>query len=222
MLKINVITQLIVFMCLAVVINQLHIKVLLMLLVIFIIFLIFKRNYQFINALKRFRWLFLVLMIIYTFNTPGEHIQDWPFYLHPTYEGVFAGLTQAVRISVILAIISLIMAANTKQQLVSGFYFILLPFKYIGLEADRFAARLWLTLHYVELQHASKNKQSLMDKLKHMSKFESEHTLAQVAQQTNADLSTDFDEIAFMAPTFNLVDYFAIAGFVLITIKVML
>lgn len=222
MLKINVITQLIVFMCLAVVINQLHIKVLLVLLVVFIIFLIFKRNHQFINALKRFRWLFVVLMIIYTFNTPGKHIQAWPFYLHPTYEGVFAGLTQAVRISVILAMISLIMAANTKQQLVSGFYFILLPFKYIGLEADRFAARLWLTLHYVELQHASKNKQSLMDKLKQMTKFESKHTLAQVAQQTNADLSTDINEIAFMAPTFNLVDYFAIAGFVLFTIKVML
>jgi energy-coupling factor transport system permease protein len=222
MLKINVITQLIFFMCLTVVINQLHIKVLLVLLVIFIIFLMFKRNHQFINTLKRFRWLFVVLMIIYAFNTPGEHIQDWPFYLHPTYEGVFAGLTQAVRISVILAMISLIMAANNKQQLVSGFYFILLPFKYIGLESDRFAARLWLTLHYVELQNASKNKQSLLDKLKHMTKFESEHTLAQVAQQTNADLSTDIDEIAFMAPKFNLVDYFAIAGFVLITIKVML
>jgi energy-coupling factor transporter transmembrane protein EcfT len=222
MLKINVITQLIVFMCLAVVINQLHIKVLLALLVIFIIFLIFKRNHQFINALKRFRWLFVVLMIIYTFNTPGEHIQGWPFYLNPTYEGIVAGLTQAVRISIILAMISLIMAANTKQQLVSGFFFILLPFKHIGLQADRFAARLWLTLHYVEVQHDSKNKESLMDKLKHMTKFESEHTLAHAAHQTNVDLCADIDEIAFMAPTFNLVDYLAIAGLVLITIKVML
>jgi len=222
MLKINVITQLIVFMCLAVVINQLQIKVLLALLVIFIIFLIFKRHHQFINALKRFRWLFVVLMIIYTFNTPGEHIQGWPFYINPTYEGIVAGLTQAVRISLILAMISLIMAANTKQQLVSGFYFILLPFKNIGLQADRFAARLWLTLHYVELQHASKNKESLMDKLKHMTKFETEHTLAHAAQQENADLSADIDVIAFMAPTFNLVDCFAITGFILITIKVML
>jgi energy-coupling factor transporter transmembrane protein EcfT len=101
MLKINVITQLIVFMCLAIVINQLHIKILLALLVIFIIFLIFKRHHQFINALKRFRWLFVVLMIIYTFNTPGEHIQGWPFYINPTYEGIVAGLTQAVRISLI-------------------------------------------------------------------------------------------------------------------------
>jgi energy-coupling factor transporter transmembrane protein EcfT len=222
MLKINVITQLIVFMCLAVVINQLHIKVLLALLVIFSVVLIVKRNHQFINALKRFRWLFVVLMIIYTFNTPGEHIQGWPFYFNPTYEGVVAGLTQAVRISIILAMISLIMAANTKQQLVSGFYFILLPFKHIGLQADRFAARLWLTLHYVELQHASKNKESLMDKLRNMTTFKSEHTLTHAAQQTHADLSADIDEIAFMAPTFNLVDYLAIAGFVLITIKVML
>jgi energy-coupling factor transporter transmembrane protein EcfT len=222
MLKINVITQLIVFMCLALVINQLHIKVLLALLVIFIIFLMFKRNHQFINALKRFRWLFVVLMIIYAFNTPGEHIQGWSFYLNPTYEGIVVGLTQAVRISIILAMISLIMAANTKQQLVSGFYFILLPFKHIGLQADRFAARLWLTLHYVELQHASKNKESLMDKLKHMTKFESEHTLANTAQQTNADLNADVDEIAFMAPTFNQIDYLVIAGLVLITNKVML
>jgi len=222
MLKINVITQLIVFMVFAIIINQLDLNVLLALLVIFSVILIFKTNHQFINALKRFRWLFMVLMIIYTFNTPGEHIQGWPFYLNPTNEGIVAGLTQAFRISLILAMISLIMAANTKQQLVSGFYFILLPFKHIGLQADRFAARLWLTLHYVELQHASKNKESLMDKLKQMTTFESAHTLTRATQQTNADLNADIDEIAFMAPRFNLVDYFAIAGFVLITIKVFL
>ena len=211
------------FMIMAILINQLHLKVLFVLLTIFSVILIIKKNLLFINALKRFRWLFMVLMMIYVFNTPGEHLQGWPFYLNPTYEGVVAGVTQVMRISLILAMISWVMVANTKQQLVSGFYFILLSFKLIGLEADRFAARLWLTLNYVELQHQSKNKEAWMDKLKNMAKFESDYTLTQLQQQNNADLScADSDVIEFEMPRFLLLDYFAIGVLVLFVVRVMI
>jgi energy-coupling factor transporter transmembrane protein EcfT len=221
MLKINVITQLIIFMIIAILINQLNLKVLFVLLAIFSFILIIKKNHLFINSLMRFRWLFLVLMIIYVFNTPGEHLQGWSFYLNPTYEGIVAGLTQAMRISLILAMISWIMASNTKQQLVSGFYYMLLPFKPIGLEADRFAARLWLTLLYVELQQQSKNREAWMDKLKNITKFDSEYTSTHMQDNDRFSLSIiDTDVIDFVMPKFHLTDYLAFAVLLLIVARV--
>lgn len=208
MFNINVITQIIMFMVMAMVVNKLHLEALLILFFSIIVILILNRVNQFVNALKRFRWLFLVLMIIYTFNTPGEHIEGWTFNLSPTYEGIIAGLTQALRISVILVIISWIMAANTKQQIVSGFYFILSPFKFFGLETERFAARLWLTLHYVELQHTTANKKNLKNTLKSITQFKSAHEFIRKVDSRNIELNRyDVDEIEFMMPKFHLIDY---------------
>jgi len=106
------------------------------------------------------------MFVIFLFNTPGEHIKGWIFNLSPTYEGLQAGLLQTFRIAALLAMLSVIMALNTKQQLISGFYYLASPFKYLGLEIERFAARLWLTLHYVESARPSSKDGSLLEQLK--------------------------------------------------------
>jgi energy-coupling factor transport system permease protein len=92
------------------------------------------------------------MFVIFSFNTPGEHINGWPFSMSPTYEGIREGLVQLLRINVMLAALSILLATNNKQQLISGFYSMLSPLKRLGIEVERFAARLWLTLHYVEVQ----------------------------------------------------------------------
>ena len=120
---------------------------------ILLVALIRIKSQHFFRVIKRLKWFFLVMFTIFTLNTPGEHIQGWPFLFSPTYEGLQAGLLQMFRITTLLAILSLIMSFNTKQQLMSGFYCMVLPLKYLGLEVERFAARLWLTLHYVESNH---------------------------------------------------------------------
>lgn len=198
MLKINVITQLLMFFILAVLVNQTHLPVLIYIAVMLALALYGVKKNQFIRSIKRLKWFFLALIIIFAFNTPGEHVMLSSTPISPTYEGLVAGCTQALRIMLMLAALSLILACNTRQQLISGFYFICLPLKYFGLEIERFAARLWLTLHYVETQQAD-NKQGFLENLKNMS-----------FSATNKNTYDDID-ISFALPQFTLWDYASIA-----------
>lgn len=223
MFKINIITQLILFMIMALAINQFNLHALLVLLFLLIIILMLNNVHQFINTLKRFKWLFLVMMMIYTLNTPGEHIVAWSFNLKPTYEGVIAGVAQVIRVSVILAMISWVTAVNTKQQLVSGFYFILSPLRLFGLETERFAARLLLTLHYVEQASKPKLKESLMATLDNVLKLKLRDEQFQIDGSSHLENGhTHSDIIEFIMPKFHLVDFLAIVGFVLFLTQVIL
>ena len=198
MIKINIITQLLGFFALAIIINYLNISSLLLVFVVLFAGILFKPQSQFLRAIKRFKWFFLVMLVIFAFNTPGEHLAAWPFPISPTYEGLIAGLAQTLRICVMLAALSLILAANTRQQFISGFYFIFSPFKYLGLEVERFAARLWLTLHYVELQRDNTANQDFIARLKEM---------------TNLQLNSIHEDVSiqFEMPKFGLIDYAVIA-----------
>ncbi len=212
MLKLNIITQLFMFFVLAIIINILHLKALVPMLAMLVSILMFNRIYSFMSTLKRFRWLFLVMMIIFSFNTPGEHIQAWPFFISPTYEGAIAGFKQILRIAVMLTAISWMMAANTRQQLISGFYFMFLPLKLLGLEVERFSARLWLTLHYVELQREANIEEDFMSRLKRITTFEPNRGV------DNFD-AIEFGVIEFKMPQFQLIDYFVITALLTFSIQ---
>lgn len=198
MFKLNTMTQLLTFFLLAVAINLLNLKYILLILVILLIILILNKSQDFLRALRRFRWFFLVMMVIFAFNTPGEHIAAWPLAISqsysPTYEGLQAGLTQLLRIVVMLAGLSLILALNTKQQLISGFYFLFSPLKYLGVKVERFAARLWLTLHYVEQQRAENAMKDLIAALKNMT------------AHSDSDMQESIS-VTFELPIFSLIDY---------------
>ena len=191
-------TQLLGFFALAIMLNQLNISALLFLFVALFAAIQFSHQSQFLRYIKRFKWFFLVMIVIFAFNTPGEHLAAWPFTISPTYEGLIAGFTQMLRICVMLAAISLIINSNTRQQLISGFYFIFSPLRYLGLEVERFAARLWLTLHYVELQRNNNTHQDFIGRLKEMTNLQS--------NPIDEDVS-----IQFKMPQFALIDYAVIA-----------
>jgi energy-coupling factor transporter transmembrane protein EcfT len=168
MFKINIISQLLIFFILAISINSMALNALSILSIGVAIALTLTQNNNFIHAILRFKWFFLVMVLIFSFNTPGEHVSFWPFAISPSYEGIWAGLTQILRVMLMLATLNLILACNTRQELISGFYFIFSPLKYFGLKIERFVARLWLTLHYVEVQNEANRKQDLMSQLKSM------------------------------------------------------
>jgi len=207
MLKINIITQLLSFFVLAIIVNQLNLIALLAFFLVLVAILMLNKTQQFIHAVRKFKWLFLVMIGIFAFNTPGEHLVNWPFAISPTYEGIVAGFTQMLRIAIMLAALSLILAFNSRQQLISGFYFIFSPLKYLGLEVERFAARLWLTLHYVELQRETVAGQDFFSRLKNMTALKH--------KQTYDDIS-----INFIVPKFRRADYIVIALLWIIVVKV--
>lgn len=106
----------------------------------------------FISMLKRIRWLLLVLALVYAFSTPGEYMTLWNLPLRPTYEGLRLGLIQMLNMVMMLAGLSLVLATTSRGVLIGGLYQLLLPLKCIGLDAEKFAVRIWLTLYYAEIR----------------------------------------------------------------------
>jgi energy-coupling factor transport system permease protein len=49
-----------------------------------------------------------------------------------------------------LAALSLLLATTSRAQIMAGIYQLLKPLQFFGVLPERFSARLWLTLHYVE------------------------------------------------------------------------
>lgn len=121
----------------------------LLLMVFCLLFLLLKNN-SFLLAARRMRWLFLSLLIIYAFATPGELIPIFPVNFAPTFEGVQLGWIQIEKLLIALAALSLLMISSSREQILLGLYMLLIPFKFTGFNVERFAARLMLTMDYVE------------------------------------------------------------------------
>jgi energy-coupling factor transport system permease protein len=121
-----------------------------LLLMLFCLIFISIKNKSFLHAVRRMRWLFVSLMIIYAFGTPGELIPLFPVNFSPSYEGLLLGWLQIEKLMIALATLSLLLASSSRQQLLLGMYLLLKPLEFIGLNVERFAARLMLTLDYVE------------------------------------------------------------------------
>ena len=183
------------FFVFAIALNLLNLKILVVTAIVLFTLLSLVKNHQFFRLTKRLKWFYLVMFVIFALNTPGEHVRNWPFSLSPTYEGLRAGLMQLLRITVMLAALSMLLASNTKQQLISGFYFLLSPLKWLGLDVERFAARLWLTLHYVELQQQAPKNAHIFNNLS--------QSLSSIFTETQ------FDDVAITLekPVFMWMDY---------------
>lgn len=105
---------------------------------------------SFLGTLRRMRWLFLSIWVLYAFGTPGELIPQFPVNFAPSYEGMELGVQQIEKLMVALAALSILLTNSSKEQLMLGLYMLLKPLEYLGLNIERFAARLLLTLNYVE------------------------------------------------------------------------
>ena len=120
---------------------------------------------DFLRVVKRMRWLFISLLIIYAFTTPGKYIPQLLAYASPTYEGCIFGLLQITKLLIALASLSLLFSGSSKQELIAGLYMLLTPLKLLGLNVERFSARLLLTLDYVENFAAEPNHKVTFNKL---------------------------------------------------------
>ena len=109
------------------------------------------------SLLRRTRILLFMLLLLYAFTTPG--VPFFPGWEHasPSHEGLIAGGLQMWRLMLMIAALAALLAYLPKQQLLAGIYVLLLPFKPLGLPVERFAVRLWLTLHYAEQQPKSES-----------------------------------------------------------------
>jgi len=109
-----------------------------------------------LSMLRRVRWLLLSLMMIYAFATPGDLFFSLLGTYSPTLQGLQGGALQAWRLALLLLALALLLHSCPRESLLSGLYVLMRPFRVIGLNPERVAVRLWLTLHYAQQQSRQK------------------------------------------------------------------
>lgn len=112
--------------------------------------LLLRHSTQYLKLLRRSRWLLISLVLVYAFVTPGVAAISVLGAYSPSREGLLSGGIQALRLISLLAALALLMAKTSRDRILAGLYFLLRPLALIGVDVDRVAARIWLTLHYAE------------------------------------------------------------------------
>ena len=118
-------------------------------LLFFIVAFSFFIKFSIPKLIFRLKFFLIITFLLYVFNTPGEYVVLWP-YLSPSYEGLSLGSTQIMRLINSVAIITMMISLMSYQTLIETFYLIFKPFKRLGIDAKRFAVRLYLTMEYVK------------------------------------------------------------------------
>ena len=151
------------------------------------------------HMLRRMRWLWLSILLIMAFNTPGELLSFWPWQIAPTYEGLIQGATQIARLALMLMLIALMTSSLTRDDLLAGFYCMARPIGLLGLSAEKLATRLWLTINYIQ-----------QDMLKYQSKLAREQLLKEFIKLTSQSASSKdnrINRITISIAKFGVLDY---------------
>ncbi len=107
------------------------------------------------SLVRRTRVLLSVMLLLYAFTTEGAPLFPGWEHAFPSHEGLMAGVLQAWHLLLMIAALAVVLAYLPRQKLLTGIYVLLLPLKPLGMPVERFAVRLWLTLHYTETAPAS-------------------------------------------------------------------
>jgi len=103
--------------------------------------------------LTRMRWLFLSLLILYFWFTPGQPIlslsnANLQAYV-PTLEGVEMGLTRVAALILLVLAVALLLRSTGRAQLVGALYCLSKPLAWLGIAPHKLALRLALILEIV-------------------------------------------------------------------------
>lgn len=122
---------------------------LLMATLLVLVALIWARS-VFPRLLKRSRWLFLTMGLLFLWLSPGVRLPapwgNWGL----TWDGLQLAAEHLARLCSILALVALLLSRLTSRQIVSGLYFLTpRPSPSLGFFARSLAVRLALTLTYI-------------------------------------------------------------------------
>ncbi len=100
--------------------------------------------------IRRLRWFFLSILIIYLWMTPGRPLVDgvdsgWM----PTWEGVSGGFYRVAVLVVLVLGVQLLILFTERSQLVSAIYWLVFPLKVLGVSRERLAVRMALVMDVV-------------------------------------------------------------------------
>jgi energy-coupling factor transporter transmembrane protein EcfT len=200
-------TKILALIFLGIMLNKLGSGVLIIMLCLMMLLASYWRANVWVKMLLRMRWLFLSMFLVYGLATPGEYVPWMPIDFGFTYEGLSAGVLQIMRLILMLGGIALLMTTTTQNKLIAGFYVLLKPLNLLQLKPERFAARLCLTLQYLEDGEMAKRK----------SGGESIRSLLQSLHLSDvAKYETQI--ITLELPNFNVVDFVVFVGILMLVL----
>jgi len=104
------------------------------------------------RRLRRMRWLFLSIAIIYLWLTPGEPLVavagTWSDWL-PTVDGAREGMMRSAALALMVVAASLLLQATSRDQILAALRWLAAPLRRLGFPDERFAVRTALTLEAV-------------------------------------------------------------------------
>jgi len=98
--------------------------------------------------LKRLKWLFVSILVVYLFFTPGQLLWpdvDWS----PTLEGLTQGLLRVAVLVLLVAAVNFLISSTKQDKFLSAILWCLRPLSFVGLPHERLAVRITLTLDEV-------------------------------------------------------------------------
>lgn len=101
---------------------------------------------RFAGILRRSRWLLVAVALLHLL--PASMTSGW--HAEAVMQGALAGAEQALRLTVLLALLAVVLHRRSREELVAGIHTLLAPFAGLGVDRARFAARLCLTLAYFD------------------------------------------------------------------------
>ncbi len=102
-----------------------------------------------LRMLRRMRWFFLSIAVVYLLFTPGRLLfTDWVW--GPTYEGIAEGAQRLTALVLLVLAVNLLLRTTERRDLISAILWCLWPLAWVGLPRERLAVRIALTLEAVE------------------------------------------------------------------------
>ena len=99
--------------------------------------------------LKRMRWLFLSIFIVYLWFTPGHRLFPFLQSVSPSVEGLALGFVRVYSLFLIVIGVNLFIRSIEREELIRAILWLLKPFRHIGLPYERLAIRIALTFDFV-------------------------------------------------------------------------
>ena len=107
---------------------------------------VFSVNWK---MLKRMKWLFLSIFIVYLWFTPGDRLFQSDYVISPTIQGIEIGFIRVASLVVIVFAVNLLIRTIVKDDLIAAILWLLKPLKTFGLPHEKLAIRMALTLDMV-------------------------------------------------------------------------
>ncbi|MFI4981633.1 MAG: hypothetical protein ACHQIO_14900 [Nevskiales bacterium] len=117
---------------------------------------------RFLLLLRRARWLLLSIALLFALATPGEALPGLAGTLGLSDAGCALAAAHALRLTLLLALLALLLDHLGIPALISGLYLLLAPFGEMRARA-RIALRLMLVLEYVEENRQVKGQRHWQD-----------------------------------------------------------